>query len=439
LTGGIVPLPDAAHQHAAQHNGKTGTITEARGAIPTPPARKARHGVFCYHNSPLGILWTFLMFLGTDEMPDKPNTSTDELPDEEGAVDVRDVVEQADPETEEYYPVEYSISSYGADYPVDGLVKRINDGAIFIPTFQRGYVWNIYRASRFIESLLLGLPVPAIFLSKDEKTQKLLVIDGQQRLRTLQYFYNGVFEPTGTAFRLRQVQSRYESQTYKTLREEDRLRLDDSILHAIIVKQEKPDEDQSSVYHIFERLNTGGVFLQPQEIRSCVYHGAFSQLLADLNSNSHWRAVFGGISTRMRDQELILRFFALYYNSDEYTKPMKEFLNRFMKRYRDIARAKAVEFQQIFEATARTIHQTLGPRAFKPTKAVNAALCDSVMVGIARRLSTGPINASDQLKAAYDELKSNTEFKSAIESATTDESSVRSRLRMATDIFSAVV
>src|SRR5258706_15619947 len=110
-----------------------------------------------------------------------------------------DVEEAADVDTEENYPVEYAISSYGADYPVDGLVKRMSAGSIFIPPFQRSYVWNVYRASRFIESLLLGLPVPAIFLSRDESTQKLLVIDGQQRLRTLQYFYEGVFAPTDTA------------------------------------------------------------------------------------------------------------------------------------------------------------------------------------------------------------------------------------------------
>ena len=97
---------------------------------------------------------------------------------------------------EEFYPVEYRITSYGADYDVDGLVKRLKAGDIEVPNFQRSYVWRILEASRFIESLLLGLPVPAIFLARDEN-EKLLVIDGQQRLRTLQYFYNGIWAPTG--------------------------------------------------------------------------------------------------------------------------------------------------------------------------------------------------------------------------------------------------
>ena len=115
--------------------------------------------------------------------------------------------------------------------------------------------------------------------------------------------------------------------------------LDDSILHAIIVKQEKPfDEDPSSIYHIFERLNTGGVLLQPQEIRSCIFHGPFARLLSQLNANGDWRLIFGKVSSRMRDQELILRFFALLFGASNYSKPMKEFLNRFMARHRGLNR-----------------------------------------------------------------------------------------------------
>ena len=91
-------------------------------------------------------------------------------------------------EVDEVVPFKYSITSYGADYPVDSLVKRISMDDILIPNFQRGYVWSLKEASRFVESLLLGLPVPSIFLSREPETQKLLVIDGQQRLSSLRYF-----------------------------------------------------------------------------------------------------------------------------------------------------------------------------------------------------------------------------------------------------------
>src|SRR4051794_22550132 len=88
-------------------------------------------------------------------------------------------------------PIQYNISSYGAAYDVEGLVKRLGRNDILVPTFQRNYIWNIREASRFIESLLLGLPVPGIFLVREQLTNKLLVIDGQQRLKTLQFFFDG--------------------------------------------------------------------------------------------------------------------------------------------------------------------------------------------------------------------------------------------------------
>ncbi len=113
--------------------------------------------------------------------------------EEEEEVKIEDEPEEA----EEEVPFKYAITSYGADYPVDGLVKRLIARDIFIPPFQRGYVWTLTQASRFVESLLLGLPVPGIFLSRDIENQKLMVIDGQQRLRTLQYFYEGIFAKTG--------------------------------------------------------------------------------------------------------------------------------------------------------------------------------------------------------------------------------------------------
>ena len=167
-------------------------------------------------------------------------------------VDVEETEDEKEESLEEV-PYQYKITSYGADYPVDGLVKRISDGDIIIPSFQRGYVWSATEASRFVESLLLGLPVPGIFLSKEQDTQQLLVIDGQQRLRTLQYFYDGVFEPTRRRFAITLQDSIFNGATYKTLSADDRRNLDNSIIHATIVKQDEPSDDQSGIYKIFER------------------------------------------------------------------------------------------------------------------------------------------------------------------------------------------
>jgi len=154
-----------------------------------------------------------------------------------------EIIDQSEDEVLDFT---YSITSYGADYPIDSLIKRLRNETIKIPKFQRVYVWTEKQASRFIESLLLGLPVPGIFFSRDLDSADLLVIDGQQRLKSLLYFYEGHFEDK--VFRLKDVQKRFENKTYEELEADDKTRLDDSIIHATIVKQDEPSEDNSSIY-----------------------------------------------------------------------------------------------------------------------------------------------------------------------------------------------
>jgi len=341
-------------------------------------------------------------------------------------------------ESQEVIPFKYSITSYGADYPVDGLVKRMQEGNIYIPSFQRGFVWTLKDASRFIESLLLGLPVPGIFLSKEEETQKLIVIDGQQRLRTLQYFYIGIFADTGREFALRGVQSEFEDKTYRTLQDEDRRRLDDSILHATIVKQDEPSDDQSSIFLIFERLNTGGSLLQPQEIRLCIYQGEFNDLLKKLNDNEAWRSIFGPYNPRMRDRELILRFLALYFVGDGYSKPMKQFLNIYMGKNRHLKLQSANQITKTFTDTIGTVQKYLGNKVFKPKGALNAAIFDAVMVGVAKRLERGVIHDQETFRQQYNHLLQNKDFEIATERATTNEQNVSSRIDLAIEAFAKV-
>lgn len=235
------------------------------------------------------------------------------------SVDENSVLDEASQDTK-VKPVQYDVTSFGADYDVDGLVKRLRKGDIRIPEFQRSYVWSHAEASRLIESLLLGLPVPGIFLSREPTTNRLLVIDGQQRLRTLQFFYDGFFNPgredkTRRIFGLTKVQKQFEALTYNDLSERDRIKLDDSIIHATVVKQESPKKDNSSIYHIFERLNNGAKKLAPQEIRVAIYHGKLTKLIKQLNEVYSWRAIFGQKNNRLKDQELILRFLALFYET----------------------------------------------------------------------------------------------------------------------------
>ncbi len=336
----------------------------------------------------------------------------------------------------EVAPVSYVISSYGADYTVDGLVKRIREGSIYVPQFQRGFVWDMKDAARFIESLLLGLPVPSIFLSKEADTGKLLVVDGQQRLLSLRYFYDGIWEPTKKEFSLRGIGGTFEGKTYKTLRDEDRRRLDDAILHVTIFKQDEPSEDQSGIYQVFERLNSGGKRLTPHEIRSAVHHsGGMRELLQDLNKNPEWRAIYGVEDARMRDQELILRFLAFYYDADRYKSPLVSFLNGFMGRYKKLEKERADEMRKVFVETIHVVYEAIGSSAFRPVRALNAAVFDSVMVGLARRLNHGPVIDLNDFKIAYEKLLQDAKFLDACGRGTAGEERVKTRISLATEAF----
>jgi hypothetical protein len=349
-------------------------------------------------------------------------------------------------EAEEVIDCTYAISSYGADYPVDSLVKRIQAEDIFVPKFiwndanaseivgfQREYVWPRPKADRFIESLLLGLPVPGIFLVK-EQTGRLLVLDGHQRLHTLRSYYDGVIQ--GTEYRLANVQKRFDGKRYKDLDTEDRRRLDDSIIHATIVRQIEPSEDQSSIYVVFERLNTGGVNLQPQEIRVALYHGAFASVLRELNDEPAWRRLYGKKSLRLKDMEMILRFFAFLYYSTKYKSPMKDFLNRYMATNRQLARQSREELRAIFTATSGAILKGIGAKAFRPQRAVNAAVVDSLMTGIARRiLAKGEIRNPNELRARYEQLMHDKDYIAATETGTAQEANVKTRIEKAEAVF----
>lgn len=326
---------------------------------------------------------------------------------------------------------EYWITSYGIDYDVAGIVRRLQNGDIEIPPYQRGLVWDIARASRFIESLLLRLPVPGIFLYRKGDSQKQQVIDGQQRLRTLQSYYEGSF--AGEEFALTEVQNHYQGLTYEDLSAVDRRKLDDASIHATIIRQDKPDDGGSSQYAIFERINTTATPLEPQEIRAAIYPGEFNRLLAELNDNPDWRALFGKKHKRQRDKELILRFFALYYWANRYRRPMKGFLNDFMSANRDQVEVSGDKMRSVFEDTVNVILTRIDKDAFRLKYAVNGALCDAVMVGVARRLCKGRITKS--LMKSYKELVDDQEFIKLLDVRTSSTQSVTHRLEMATQAF----
>ena len=253
----------------------------------------------------------------------------------------------------------YKIVSYPADPTLEVLHQRWQRKEIIIPKFQRGWVWSHSQASKLIDSFLRGLPVPSIFVYKEPSTQHQLVIDGQQRLRTISGFFDGTL-PSGRRFYLRDVSPEWEGKFYDSLAESDRIRLRDSVLRAITIEQLDPRDD-SSIFHIFERLNTGGTGLNPQEVRNSIAHGPFNDAIIELNGNMTWRSVFGTgqVDNRMRDVELIVRFLALFEDEMAYTKPMKKFLNSFMLKHK--ADTEAGPYLDSFVRTVERVSEAFGP------------------------------------------------------------------------------
>jgi hypothetical protein len=339
-------------------------------------------------------------------------------------------------------PVPYQITSYGADYDVDGIVKRMKSGDIMVPPFQRNYVWTFPQACRFVESLLLGLPVPGVFLAREEPTGKFLILDGRQRIATLSFFYEGYFNPSGKApkvFELAEVQKSFLGKRYDTLEDRDRRRLDNGIIHATIVKQESPAEEvDTSLFHIFERLNSGETRISHQEARSAIFHGALINEVKALNDFTQWRKIFGRKHRRLKDQELILRFLALFFQRQDYKRPMSEFLNKFTGRNKNPNSDFLGLCRFIFQGTIDLAYKALGEKAFRPERALNAAVFDSVMVGLAELVRKNKRVESTKIAAAYQRLLTDRDYLETVSRSTADESFVSSRLDKAIISFASI-
>lgn len=325
----------------------------------------------------------------------------------------------------------YKIKTYGADLTLEVLSKKIDEKEIIVPPFQRKYVWPEKKASKLIESFLLGLPIPQIFLYREEKTQNLLVVDGQQRLKTINFFFKESFDD-GKVFQLRGVKENWEGKRYSELNEQDKRRFKNSILRAAIFEQTDP-KDNTSVIEIFERLNTGGMALTEQEIRNCVISGKINLFLEDLNKYENWRSLLGKKrpDTRMRDIEIILRFLALYFGWETYKKPMKDFISNFMRENKNLDKELRAEHEKIFKKTVDTILHKIGTDAFRLKTGINVAVADSLMVGIAK--STKELKKGVKIK--YSEILANKKYIESVSEHTTDSDSLQNRIKIVSQTF----
>ncbi|MCU0278848.1 MAG: DUF262 domain-containing protein [Candidatus Nanopelagicales bacterium] len=326
------------------------------------------------------------------------------------------------------------------DLSIDGLVKRLNrksmlvpqfggqDELVKVPGFQRGFVWSKAQMDRFIESLLLGYPVPGIFLVKQADDNRMLILDGQQRLITLQHFYNGIHE--GKEFGLTYVGDEFKNLTYRTLDESLQFKLDDSYMQATIVAADGSPEVDDAIFQIFERLNSGGTQLTPHEIRVALYAGPLMASIETLNGLKEWRALFGAKSKRIRDHELIMRILALYSSSSEYNRPLKTFLNKFAQLNRDVEIADEARGQH-FASASRAIHDQVGPSAFRRPGGgqVNTAQAEAVCVAVMETVAANRL--PDDLRARIDGLLGDEAFLKHTGRATADKDAVETRLERA--------
>ena len=303
-------------------------------------------------------------------------------------------------------PPDYQIATYPADYTLEVLYQKWQAGDIRIPDFQRGFVWKQVQASKLIESFLVGLPVPAIFLYNEHKSQRYFVIDGQQRLKSVFHFFEGFFglpvRGQRQVFTLKGLDgaSRFHERGFEDLQEPDQRRLKNAVLRAFIVQQMDPNDD-TSMYHIFERLNTGGTLLANQEIRNCVYHGRFVKFLEDMNRSESWRSILGNQEPdrRRKDMELLVRFFAMR-DLTAYTKPMKDFLSKFMRKNKNPADEVLQYNRELFDKTCKAVVETLGEKPFHVRAGLNSAVFDAVMVAF----SNHPAGAGDDVARRYRRL-----------------------------------
>jgi len=334
---------------------------------------------------------------------------------------------------DESVAINYDISSYPSDFTLSGIARMWEDGDILIPDYQREFVWTMQQSSLLIDSFLCGLPVPPVFFYVNEENKN-LVIDGQQRILSVVFYFNGYFGNKNTSgkrkiFRLSGLneKSQYYNQGFDDLNEADQRKLKQAVLRAVNIRQLNPAGETTSAYHIFERLNTGGTPLKQQEIRNCVFRGRLNKLLKEANTDKNWRKIVGkqNPDKHQKDIELLLRVFALVGDAGDYEKPMKEFLNKAMKKHITGGSRKVTDFFMTFEKVVNSVVTSLGEKPFHLRGPLNVSALDSVLSVLIEYYDT--IDFAN-LKSNYSELLKDVYFDEYTSINTTDSSTVKKRI-----------
>lgn len=225
----------------------------------------------------------------------------------------------------------YEITTYVTQRTIESLIKWVEKGKIIIPDFQRDYVWPKSVASKLIDSVLLNLPIPNIFLYKINKDGEEIyyVIDGFQRIQTLKFFKEGIWNPNSnikkdsisfneeqsTVFKINYKSSEWIEKTYETLTSDDKFNYDEYLINLTIFEQSNPD-NKKSMFEVFERINTGSEKLSEQEIRNAIYTGKFLDLIRTRAKTPYLQKIIENdpiMRKRQNFVDLFLRFVSYYY------------------------------------------------------------------------------------------------------------------------------
>lgn len=290
-----------------------------------------------------------------------------------------------------------SVAFDSYDITVRQLYDMILEGMINIaPEYQRHFVWDAERQSALIESLLLGIPIPSLFMATN-RDASWDVVDGVQRLTTLLNFIGNEkdLKETGINFKLLKLSKLEKLDAmngviYEDLPKSMQFMLQTRSLRITVLNDRS---DFNVRYDLFERLNTGGVILHPQEIRNCVFLGKFNDFIKELSRDKNFRAVVKMTETAERTgsyEELVLRFFAYYEDRENYVSSVKGFLNDFMEKKTKSFKNKS-HFRKLFRDTFKCLNENLPNGIIRGTRKnrTSVVLYEAISVGTAIAIERG--------------------------------------------------
>lgn len=369
---------------------------------------------------------------------------------------------------------EYDITSSPRDLTPANIVDMIDAGIIEIPLFQRNYVWDIKKASKLIESIILGLPVPELFFyTEGDDNNSYKIIDGQQRFLSIYFFVKGRFPKSNTArfmiregindgtaleellpqnrifqdFTLRlkddagKEKSRYHGLKFATLDKDTQIKFRlRRFLRTVVVRQNKPDDNNSSMFEIFNRLNTGGTPLNSQEIRASLYYCNFYRMLVRLNSDENWRNLLGKPTQDLhsKDIELILRSIALLDEGDNYSSKMVTFLNSFSQKSKNFSDEKIQYLNDLFISFVKSCSE-LKEKAFFRNNRFSNTLFEAVFIAACDSFYENNALLDDKISMeSFESLKNDEKFVSFLMSGSSSKEKIKGRIQRAKELIKFV-